>query len=412
MEMSVAMKRTVFLFALLLAVPAFTAAQTQTRERRSNDSETLRTRSTTVRDRVVGSTRAANHVEKQKPNIETNDNAPSRPEPASNSSSPGNQNSVEPKWGNTAVVIRSGPNERIAPLENSPRDKQRAVDQDNQPVKRLIQQTSLVPGVPKTLPVAGNVSSAKALAARGPAPSVVYHVGVGDVLDIRLTNLPTRESTLFTVLKDGLLEYPLLSGPLSVAGMTTDEIARLLSNEIKVIKTARVSVSVRDYASHAVLITGLVDSPGGKTMRREAMPLFAVLAEALPRPEASLAIIVRDGNSQTVSLSDESAMSTLVLPGDVIKISGGNSTATRFVYVGGDVVSRGEKDYRDGMTLTQAILSAGGVARGSKTSVKVARRDSKGFLRSNEYNLQSIEEGKSQDPLLEAGDRIEVTRGM
>jgi protein involved in polysaccharide export with SLBB domain len=64
------------------------------------------------------------------------------------------------------------------------------------------------------------------------------------------------------------------------------------------------------------------------------------------------------------------------------------------------------------MTLTQAILSAGGVNRGAKTSVRVARRDSKGFLKSNEYNLRQIEEGKLQDPLLEAGDRIEVTQGM
>jgi protein involved in polysaccharide export with SLBB domain len=240
----------------------------------------------------------------------------------------------------------------------------------------------------------------------------MYHVGVGDVLDIRLTNLPTRESTLYTVLKSGVLEYPLVSGAVSVAGMTTDEIANLLNNEIKVIKTARVSVSVRDYASHAVVITGLVDSPGRKTMRREAMPLFALLSEALTRPEASLATIVRDGKSQTVMLSNEPAMATLILPGDVIKVSGGNSTANRFVYVGGDVVSRGEKDFRDGMTLTQAILSAGGVSASSKTSVRIARRNVNGFLTTNEYNLQSIKDGKSQDPLLEAGDRIEVTRTL
>jgi len=194
--------------------------------------------------------------------------------------------------------------------------------------------------------------------------------------------------------------------------MTTDEIAKLLGNEIKVIKAAHVSVSVRDYASHTVVVTGLVDSPGRKTMRREAMPLFAVLAEALPRSEASLVTIVRDGNSQTVSLSNEPAMSTLVLPGDVIKISGGNSPSTRFVYVGGDIASRGEKEFRDGMTLTQAILSAGGVSAGSKMSVKVARRNANGFLTTHEYSLQSIKDGKSQDPLLEAGDRIEVTRGM
>ncbi|HEX7530426.1 MAG TPA: polysaccharide biosynthesis/export family protein, partial [Pyrinomonadaceae bacterium] len=287
------MKRTVFLLAVLLAFPAFTAAQSQTRERRSSDSEPLTTGSTAVRSRVVGSTRSANHVEKSTAVTESKNKSGS-----SSGAAPVNQISSEPKWGNTPVIVRSAPNERIAPLESSPIDKQTSADQNNTSTKKLVQQTALVSAAAS--PVAGNASSPKPLATRGPSPTVVYHVGIGDVLDIRLSNLPTRESTLFTVLKNGSLEYPLLSGPLAVAGMTTDEIAKLLTNEIKVIKTARVSVSVRDYASHTVVITGLVDSPGRKIMRLEAMPLFVVLAEALPRPEASLATLVRSGNSQTI----------------------------------------------------------------------------------------------------------------
>lgn len=386
------MKRTALLFAVLLAVPALAAAQTQTREQSPDDS-------TTVRQRIVGAPRAANHAEK--PTLEKK----------SNSTGPSNQNGNAPKWGNTAVVPRSGPSARVALLQNSASDKP-TNSQDKAPVKKLVQQTSMVSGPQRTLPIVSASAAPRTVAARALAPTLAYNVGIGDVLDIRLSNLPTRESTLYTVLKNGLLEYPLLDGPLSVTGMTTDEIARLLSNEIKVIKSARVSVSVRDYASHSIVITGLVDSPGKKTMRREAMPLFAVVAEALPRPEASLINIVRNGSSQTILRTDELAMSTLVVPGDVIKVSGGNSTATRFVYVGGDVSSRGEKEFRDGMTLTQAILSAGGVNRSTKTSVRVARRDSGGFLKSSEYNLRMIEEGKSQDPLLQAGDRIEVTQGM
>jgi protein involved in polysaccharide export with SLBB domain len=64
------------------------------------------------------------------------------------------------------------------------------------------------------------------------------------------------------------------------------------------------------------------------------------------------------------------------------------------------------------MTLTQVLLSAGGVTRGAKTSIRVARRDAAGFLRSSDYDLRKIEEGKAQDPQLQAGDRIEVTRSM
>ncbi|HMJ26329.1 MAG TPA: polysaccharide biosynthesis/export family protein, partial [Pyrinomonadaceae bacterium] len=346
--------------------------------------------------------RVANHAEKPKAAAGSK----------GNSAAPINQSGSEPRWGNTAVVTRPGPGDGIAPLQNSTIEQSPAVNQAKPPARKLVQQTSLISDPTKSSPIVGNAGSPRILTGRAPVPTVVYNVGVGDVLDIRLSNLPTRESTLYTVLKSGLLEYPLLNGPLSVAGMTTDEIGRLLSSEIKVIKSARVSVSVRDYASHSIVITGLVDSPGKKNMRREAMPLFAVLAESLPRTEASLVTIVRNGNSQTISRTDEAAMSTLVLPGDVIKVSAGNSTAAKFVYVGGDVASRGEKEFRDGMTLTQVLLSAGGVNRGTRTSVRVARRDSSGFLKSSQYNLRLIEEGKSQDPVLQAGDRIEVTQGM
>jgi polysaccharide export outer membrane protein len=289
-----------------------------------------------------------------------------------------------------------------------------AVDRTKSPARKLIQPTVIITEVK---PAPNSVRSSKPNA-RTPEPlrvrleTTVYHVGIGDVLDIRLENLPTRESTLFTVLKNGVLEYPLLNGPINVAGLSTDEIASLLMTEIKVIRAARVSVAVRDYASHAVVVTGLVDNPGRKVLRREAMPLYAVLAESLPRPEATVAILVRVGETETVALDNEQSMSMLVMSGDVIKVSGNAVIGKGFVYIGGDITSPGEKEFRDGMTLTQALISAGGVPRSGKTTVKVARRSANGFLTTNEYSVPSIQDGKAQDPLLQAGDRIEVTRGL
>ena len=405
------MKKNVVLFVLLLAAPTITAAQTQTRERRSSEPEPPGSQSTAVRSRVVGPSRAANHAEK--PKADDQAKLGSSSEVKTPSADQINQNTTQPKWGNTAVVVLSAPNQRIAPVGDSTPGKSKSGDQNDQGVKKLVRQTSMArPAVPVApAAVEGNANSRRALT-RAVAPTVIYQVGIGDVLDIRLANLPTRESTLFTVMKNGILEYPLLNGPLAVAGLTTDEIARLLSDEIKVIKTTRVSVSVRDYSSHAVVISGLVDSPGRKTLRREALPLYAVLAEALPRPGAAVATIVREGKEQTISLKNEPAMTTLVLPGDVIKVSGGSSAAPRFVYVGGEVAAPGEREFREGMTLTQALLSAGGVSRPGTTTIKVARRNANGFLTSKEYSLRSIEDGKAQDPLLEAGDRVEVTRGL
>src|ERR1700682_704430 len=167
------MNRTVFLFAVLLVIPAFTAAQTQTRERRSNDAEPLKTGSSTVRARTVGA-RAANHVEKQKASADAPISASANSDSVRPSTSLVKQNSVEPGWGNSSIVIRSGPGERTTPLENSSADKQKAVERSDQPVKKLVQQTSLVPVLPGTTPAAGNTSTARSLATGGAASTVVY----------------------------------------------------------------------------------------------------------------------------------------------------------------------------------------------------------------------------------------------
>jgi protein involved in polysaccharide export with SLBB domain len=138
------------------------------------------------------------------------------------------------------------------------------------------------------------------------------------------------------------------------------------------------------------------------------MPLFAILAESLPRSEATVATIARNGRETNLSLSNSQEMSTLILSGDAIKIS---AAPKRFLYLGGDIASAGEKEFRDGMTLTQALLAAGG-PRDAKSKVKVARRNMNGFLATEEFSLSAIAEGKAPDPLLQAGDRIEVQRGV
>ena len=410
------MKRILLLFAVLLTVPTLAAAQTQTRERRSGDGEVVPTNnSTAVRTRVVGSDRAANHSEKQKLTSSANQK-PSLPRSDKDrqTGTLSDQANAGPKWGNSSLASLPAKTEQVLPTSVSTINNSMAVDRTKTQPRKLVQTTAIITEV-KPAPnsaLRSNSSARTPTPLRVPLAATVYHVGIGDVLDIRLANLPTRESTLFTVLKNGVLEYPLLNGPISVAGLSTEEIASLLMTEIKVIRAARVSVTVRDYASHSVVVTGLVDSPGRKVLRREAMPLYAVLAEALPRPEATVASLVRAGKTETIALDNEQSMSMLVMSGDVIRVSGNAATGKGFVYIGGDVTSPGEKEFRDGMTLTQALISAGGVPRSGKTTVKVARRGANGFLTMNEYHVPSIQDGKAQDPLLQAGDRIEVTRGL
>jgi protein involved in polysaccharide export with SLBB domain len=236
----------------------------------------------------------------------------------------------------------------------------------------------------------------------------IYRVGVGDVLDIRLG--PTSaQSTLFTVTPTGLLEHPNLAEPLPVAGLTVDEISGEIEADLKrreLHDKPSVSVGVRDYLSHTILVSGLVKDPGTKILRREAIPLYVVIADAQPLAEASRATLVRHDSNEIIEidLSDARQMNRLVQPGDVITLQ---AHTTQYVYVGGEVKTPGEKVYRRGLTLTQAILAAGGLVRDVK-EVQLARANGEGFLSVTRIKLKELHSGKVQDPVLEPGDRITV----
>lgn len=242
------------------------------------------------------------------------------------------------------------------------------------------------------------------------AASQVYRVGVRDVLDIQLSEHSGRSSTLFTVLEGGVLEYPFAGGPIPVAGLTTNEIAAVLRQRIKIFDNPAVTVNVRDYASHAVTVNGFVAAPGTKTLRREAVPLYAILAESLVLPEAARATITRQGRAPIiVDLKDADLSATLVVPGDAIKVSGLPAGPTEFFFIGGEIQSPGQKAFSAGLTLTQAIMASGGTSADAGSKVKVSREGADRLLVTEEYNLRKILSGKLPDPLLQKGDRIEVT---
>ncbi|HEV7906419.1 MAG TPA: polysaccharide biosynthesis/export family protein, partial [Pyrinomonadaceae bacterium] len=261
---------------------------------------------------------------------------------------------------------------------------------------------------------AANTTTSTANSAAPASPTALYRVGVGDILDIRLMGGMSRDSTLFTVMSTGMLDYPLAGDPFNVVGMTTDEIGARLSAELRrraVYDRAQFRINVREYASHTATVSGLVDLPGAKILRREAVPLYVVLAEANPRADAGRAVIISraTGHSKTLDLADSAALNELISHGDIINIT---ARPQEFFYVGGQINAPGQKDFHPGMTLTQALLASGGVARdaGSKVKVTVSRQGADGRLVATEYLLNDIETGQIPDPRVQAGDRVEVGR--
>jgi protein involved in polysaccharide export with SLBB domain len=234
----------------------------------------------------------------------------------------------------------------------------------------------------------------------------LYRVGAGDMLDIRLLNAESRDSTLFTVADDGSIDYPLAGGTIQVGGMTNDEIEEMLADKVKLYENPDLAVTIRNYASHMVSVSGQVDKPGSKVIRKDAVYLNEVLKEAGQKEGANKALISRaDGQKITVDLQGNAVEETLVYPKDDIKLI----SDPKFYYISG-VQSVGEKAHRSGITLTQAILACGGLQRESANKVFIRRKSDKGLLISTAYSLKEIKEGKTPDPEILAGDTIEIDK--
>lgn len=244
-------------------------------------------------------------------------------------------------------------------------------------------------------------------------PTTIYRVGPGDMLDVRVFDGRERQTASFQVTPTGLLAYPALSEPLSVAGLTTEEIAARLGAELKRQDGAHadpdLAVGVRQYASHAIIISGMVKDAGTKILQREGVPLYVIIAYAQPLPGAGQAVVIAKstGHVTTVDLSDTRAMKMLVRPGDVINV---RPPAEQFFYVAGAVRQPGQKKFHPEMTLTQAVLAAGGVSELRAVVAIISRQVEDGRLASLRFDLKEIGAGRVPDPVIQAGDRIEILR--
>jgi protein involved in polysaccharide export with SLBB domain len=156
------------------------------------------------------------------------------------------------------------------------------------------------------------------------------------------------------------------------------------------------------------MITGLVASGGTKLLRREAIPLYVILAEAQSRLEAARANIMRANQPViTVDLTDPTSLGVLVRPGDIITIT---ARPELYYYIAGRINNPGQKTFQQGITLLQSILAAGGLRSQTDASVEISREGSNGNLVTTHYTVREIKSGKTPDPRLQAGDRIEVRK--
>ncbi|HQZ98288.1 MAG TPA: polysaccharide biosynthesis/export family protein [Pyrinomonadaceae bacterium] len=241
-------------------------------------------------------------------------------------------------------------------------------------------------------------------------PTEVYKIGIGDVLFVSLKN-STQGSGYFTVRSDGTIDYPLAGDVVVVADQTTEVAEEIIASGIKIFTEPQIEVKVRQYGSHKITVSGLVENAGEKNLQREAMPLFAIRAEAVVKPKATKVSIIRGDQlkHEIYDLKDPKTDEILIFPGNTVEFTGdsGSATAAGSFFISGEVISGGQKDLTNGLTLYQAVIVSGGTKGDPKKAV-IRRKNERGMFTVLEHNLRSIREGRSMDPFLAPGDVIEI----
>ena len=157
-------------------------------------------------------------------------------------------------------------------------------------------------------------------AVRSAAPTEIYKIGIGDVLFVSLQNAPPKATTFFTVLSDGTIDYPLAGEMVAAAGKSVEEIEETLKGKVKLYENPQISVRVREHASHSITVSGSVENRGEKFLRREAVPLYVIIAEAVVAAKANRVVIKRaNAATETLDLRNAKTEDTLIFPGDVLE---------------------------------------------------------------------------------------------
>ncbi|MGB7201441.1 MAG: polysaccharide biosynthesis/export family protein [Pyrinomonadaceae bacterium] len=240
-----------------------------------------------------------------------------------------------------------------------------------------------------------------------------YKIGVGDVLFINLKNAP-RAAGYYTVRRDGTIDFPLAGEGPSVVEKTVEQVEEVLAAAITLYSNPLIEVKVREYVSHKITVSGMAERVGETSLQREAIPLFAIRADALVS-SAATKVNIRRGDLakvETYDLSDEKTGDVPVYPGNSVEFTADGHrsllASSRFFYIAGEVNATGQKQFTDGMTLFQAVTAAGG-AKGNPKKATLRRKSDRGTLNVAEFNLRAIRDGKATDPEIAAGDMIQIS---
>lgn len=257
----------------------------------------------------------------------------------------------------------------------------------------------------------------------GPARADEYVLGNEDVVAVSVWLHPELERTL-AINADGNVTLPPV-GEIHATGLTTKQLADKMADRLSTYlrQTTTVTVTVSQYMSRSVFVTGGVDKPGRYGFER--LPsLVEVLGQAggaQPGVDLSLVQVVRrEGESrQTIRADVAAAMRTgdpSGLPelkvGDTIIVPGPPQPGvpgTEGVAVLGEVNHPGLFTIAGGQDIWGALAAAGGLTtRGNMSNVRVLTRNATGLSVAKVDLKLILEHGSGTGVPVKSGDVVVV----
>jgi polysaccharide export outer membrane protein len=216
-----------------------------------------------------------------------------------------------------------------------------------------------------------------------------YRLAAGDV--IRISVYQSADLTLETRLTEaGTISYPLL-GSVALAGLTVTEAERRIADGLRTgnfVKQPQVSIAVQQVRGNQVSVLGQVGRPGRYPLETGNVQLTDMIATAggIVGTGADLIVVVGTRNGQpyraevdlpSVFGPNRRANDLTLQNGDVVWVD-----RAPMIFMYGEVQRPGAMRLERGMTVMQALASAGGLTqRGTERGLRVHRRDAQGTVR-------------------------------
>ncbi len=243
------------------------------------------------------------------------------------------------------------------------------------------------------------------------APSVPLHLGVGDLIEMTVYNVPEL-ATKTRVSSSGDMYCPLI-GYMHVAGLTAEEAQEAIEKRLgEFVKNPHVSLFVSEYASQGASLLGEVAKPGIYPVlgQQHLFTLISAAGGLTEKAGRSLTVTHRSDPDKPVTvpltrnLDDTSETNIAVFPGDTIIVRKAD-----IIYVVGDVNRpSGLLMEGGGMTVLQAVALAGGTARTAKLNgAKILRKGAEGMTETP-VELKKILQAKAPDLSLQPNDILVV----